>query len=255
MTEHVLNYDHSIVPQERFWDCGPASAQVVLSGRSQVFTEVDLINRIGTTVNGTDDISWITPVLNDILGGGYKHDYVRHDPPTNDEKELFWGRLVKSIDSGYGLVANIVAPPSNYPRGVNGSESLRYGGGTVYHYVALMGYKDDGDRAVWWADPGFAPFGAWISFDQTVGLIAPKGYLWQDEATAQPGVGDNPPPDQWKNSEGLSVNKQTWAYWYDLRLRLISDQLGPWPQLNGLTLIDALAEIIEAVNNGRSGAR
>ena len=41
-----------------------------------------------------------------------------------------------------GMIMNWVAPPSNYPRGVKGSISPRYGGGTVYHYVAAMGYDD-----------------------------------------------------------------------------------------------------------------
>jgi hypothetical protein len=32
MTEHVLPYDRSIVPQETGFWCGPAAAQVVLNG-------------------------------------------------------------------------------------------------------------------------------------------------------------------------------------------------------------------------------
>src|SRR5262245_58036750 len=133
MTEHVLPYDHSIAPQERYWDCGPASTQIVLSGRNIVESENNLINRIGTTVNGTDDVDWITPILNQYVGGGYKYDYVHNDPPTRDDVEKFWGRLVKSIDAGYGLVGNIVA--TRNPRGVNGSSDLNYSGFPVYHYV------------------------------------------------------------------------------------------------------------------------
>jgi hypothetical protein len=50
MTEKVLPYDHDIVPQEKPWDCGPASAQVVLNSRNIIRTEDDLIQEIGTTV-------------------------------------------------------------------------------------------------------------------------------------------------------------------------------------------------------------
>ncbi len=36
VTEHVLDYDHAIVPQETSYWCGPASAQVVLNGQGIV---------------------------------------------------------------------------------------------------------------------------------------------------------------------------------------------------------------------------
>ena len=56
------------------------------------------------------------------------------------------------------MIMNWVAPPWNYPRGVKGSISPAYRGGTVYHYVAAMGYDDTpGARAVWIADSGFWP--------------------------------------------------------------------------------------------------
>jgi len=82
---------------------------------------------------------------------------------------------------------NWVAPPSNYPRGVKGSISPRYGGGTVYHYVAAMGYDNTpGARAVWIADSGFWPFGYWCGFNQVATLIPPKGYTYSDAAPAPP---------------------------------------------------------------------
>lgn len=181
MTETVLPYDHGVTPQEQYWDCGPASTQVVLSGRGIVVSEDQLIADIGTTENGTDSIDWITPVLNQYLDGGYSSVWMPNDPPTDDQRERLWNDIVAAVDGGYGIVANIIAPPGNYPRGVNGSSDLQYSGGTVYHYVALMGYATDvpdapGGRAVWWADPGFAPHGAWISLDQTATLIPNKGY-------------------------------------------------------------------------------
>jgi len=249
MTEHVLNYDHSVVPQERYWDCGPASTQVVLSGRGIVESETDLIGQIGTTINGTDDISWILRAI----GDGYKVDYIRNDPPTADQVNLFWSRVRKSIDAGYGLVANIVAPPSNYPKGVKGSVSPSYSGGTVYHYIALMGYDDTpGAEAVWVADPGFRPFGYWVSLQQLAGLIAPKGYCWQDNAPAAPAaVTQNDPPAQVTNMEGVTVDWATWAYWVDLRVKLTQDQVSGgddfrgWPQLANHTIVDAVALIMK----------
>ena len=90
---------------------------------------------------------------------------------------------VRSIDAGWGVIMNGVAPPWNYPRGVKGSISPAYHGGTVYHYVAAMGYDDTpGARAVWIADSSFAPFGYWCGFDQVATLIPPKAYTYADAA-------------------------------------------------------------------------
>lgn len=187
VTQIVLDYDHSITPQEQSWDCGPASTQVVLSGRGIVDSESDLITREGTSLDGTADISQVSNALNQSLpDAGYVVTYMRNDPPTQDQKDALWSAITHSIDAGYGLVANIVAPPSNYPIGVNGSVSPSYGGGTVFHYVPLMGYLDGPERAVWVADPGFRPFGYWVSFDQLATLIPPKGYCYATAAVPTP---------------------------------------------------------------------
>ncbi|WP_327100074.1 C39 family peptidase [Nocardia vinacea] len=175
MTEHVLSYDRSIVPQETPYWCGPASTQVVLSGRGITVTEQDMANALGTTGSGTNHIGLITPVLCSFLGNVYVTRQMPQDPPTPAQIEQLWDDIVASIDAGYGIVANIVAPESNYPIGVKGSASPAYSGGDVYHYIALMGYDSD-ERAVWVADSGFRPFGYWIGFAQLASLIPPKGY-------------------------------------------------------------------------------
>ena len=180
MTEKVLPYDRAIVPQEQGWSCGPASTQVVLNSLGILVSENELIRQIGTTTNGTDDISWIeTRALDSrVPRAGYSRSYIPNDPPTQAQKTKLWRDVVKSIDAGFGVVMNWVAPPSNYPRGVKGSASPAYGGGTVYHYVACMGYDSAGEKALWIADSGFRPFGYWVSFDQAAGLISPKGYTY-----------------------------------------------------------------------------
>ena len=172
----VLDYDRNVVPQETYYWCGPASTQVILNSLGVKLREQDLAREIGTTVNGTDYVGMLVPVLNKYSGGKYIARAMPHDPPLQWECDLLWSDLKASIDGGFGVVANIVAPPSNYPRGVNGSVSPRYGGGTVFHYIALMGYDDGPQRAVWVADSGFQPQGYWISFDQLCSLIPPKGY-------------------------------------------------------------------------------
>lgn len=198
MTEHVLQYDHNVTPQEKSWDCGPASTQVVLNGRGVIVSEDELIPQEGTTENGTNDVDNIVPVLNKYLPeAGYQSVHMPNDPPTQAEKNALWNHIVESINSKHGVVANIVAPPSNYPRGVKGSVSPSYAGGTVYHYIPLMGYDDDPTlRAVWVADPGFSPFGYWVSFDQLATLIPPKGYAYSTavvDETSLPAEDPAPP--------------------------------------------------------------
>lgn len=175
MAEKVLPYDRSIVPQETGWFCGPASTQVVLNSLGIHVPEQQLAREIGTHTGGTDYIGLITPILNRYTNAGYFDVQMPQDPPTREQVERLWRDIVASIDGGRGVVVNWVAPPSNYPRGVKGSVSPYYHSGTVYHYVAVMGY-DDEVRAVWVADSGFQPQGYWLSLEQLATLIPPKGY-------------------------------------------------------------------------------
>lgn len=199
MTEKILSYDHTITPQETGYWCGPASTQVVLNGRGILASEADLAREIGTTVNGTDYVGLIEPVLRRRLPkANYASVYLPNDPPTEAQKSKLWWDIVRSIDNGYGVVMNWVAPPSNYPRGVKGSISPAYSFGTVFHYVACMGWSDEGNNgrpALWIADSGFRPFGYWIDFEQVATLIPPKGYCFANlPLIAPPAPGVSVPP-------------------------------------------------------------
>ncbi|ASR87198.1 lysin A [Mycobacterium phage LastHope] len=186
--EKVLPYDRSIVPQETGYWCGPAATQIVLNSRGLIVPEATLAREIGTTVRGTDYVGLIERILDlRVPDARYTSVYIENDPPTSAQRETLWHNLKRSIDAGYGVVMNWVAPPSNKPRGVKGSVSPRYSGGTTYHYVAAMGYDDAVPgigRAVWIADSGFQPQGYWISFDQCASLIPPKGYAYADPTVA-----------------------------------------------------------------------
>lgn len=184
--EKVLDYPRDQVTQETFYNCGPASSQTVIrAATGQLLREVDLAGELGTTTNGTDYIGRFPAVLNKhIPGSAYTYRDMPNDPPTSAQEQQLWDDIVHSIDAGHGVVANIVAPPSNYPRAVAPSTiSPAYSGGTVYHYIAIMGYSDNGERRVWVADSGFTPFGYWLAFSQLATLIPPKGYTY---STAEP---------------------------------------------------------------------
>jgi Peptidase_C39 like family len=184
VTEKMLAYDRSVVPQERFWDCGPAAAQVVCNGRGVIVSEDTLIREMGTDQDGTDYVGLVEQSLNRHLGGQYTSVYIT-DPASRAAKDALLVNVANSINAGFGCVFNFVSPPSNRPKGVKGSVSPNYGYNTVFHYVACMGV-DVEEKAVWIADSGFQPQGYWISADQAASLIAPKGYTYSTIKTTAP---------------------------------------------------------------------
>lgn len=180
VVEKVLDYPRSQITQDTGYYCGPASTQtVVAAATGKMIPESALAKRLGTTVNGTDYIGQFPPVLNALIEGGeYRHRDVGAYP-NQEAKNIIWGEITRSINAGRGVIANFVAPPSNYPKAVAPSTvSPAYTGGTVYHYIAVMGYSDAGGRRLWIADSGFSPYGYWLSFDQFCTLIVPKGYAF-----------------------------------------------------------------------------
>ncbi|WP_181767732.1 C39 family peptidase [Streptomyces albidus (ex Kaewkla and Franco 2022)] len=165
----TLEVDYQV--QETGYWCGPAATRIALSARMGAPSQADLAAQLGTTENGTDDISQVTSVLNANLGTGwYESKYMPDDPPSQAQKDLLWQDVVGDIDNNYPLVTNIVAPPGNQPPGYPSDQ-------TIYHYFTVIGY-DDANRTVLIADP--ASFSGnqiyWLTFDQLASLIPPKGY-------------------------------------------------------------------------------
>lgn len=189
--EKVLDYSRDQIHQDTFYNCGPASTQTVVKAAGGGFYgEAQLGRELGTHTGGTDYIGQFPKVLNKYLPkAGYRHVDMPNDPPTAAQKERLWQDIVNSINAGYGVIANIVAPPSNYPRAVAPStQSPAYAGGTVYHYFAVMGFSEAGGRRVWIADSGFSPFGYWMGFDQLATLIPNKGYAYSTAAPLTGGI-------------------------------------------------------------------
>ena len=147
---------------------------------SQTMASFSRYSPPGTHQGGTDWIGQFPAVLNrHIPGAQYRVVEMPNDPPTPAQRDRLWNDIVSSINAGHGVVVNIVAPPSNYPRAVAPSTiSPAYNGGTVYHYFLAAGYSDGGGRRVWIADSGFSPYGYWISLDQLATLVPPKGYAY-----------------------------------------------------------------------------
>jgi len=161
--------------------------------------EADLAAECGTTEDGTNYIGTIAEVLNrhvDLHMAEYVTVDLPNDPPTDAEVETFWNHLRESIDAGYGIVMNFIAPSNNPPFPIKGSGPCPtfYSYGVVYHYTSAAGYSDDGgERAVWVVDSGGAPFGYWLTCRQTAILCAGKGYAYARVKSA-PGVPVLPGP-------------------------------------------------------------
>lgn len=198
--EKVLKFNDQIVAQETYYNCGPASTQVALSCQGIWESESELARQLGTDTGGTDYIGQFPAVLNRYMPAAmYTHRDIPNDPPTAAQVQHFAEALKNSVDAGYALVGNIVAPPGNYPRGVKGSPTLGYKSGTYYHYVCFPGYDFNyPGGAVYWSDPGFGPHWSWVSLEQTVSLIAGKGFAYPTvKAPTTPGDDDvSLTPDQ-----------------------------------------------------------
>lgn len=185
---YTIEYSRNQVAQDTFYNCGPASVQTIVQAvTNKFFTESEIGGKLRTHRGGTDYIGQFPAVLNQYISGGqYRHSDVPNYLNA-DGKNTFWDRIKSSVNANHGVVVNIVAPPSNYPKAVHPSTiSPAYSGGTVYHYIAVMGWEDEGGfRKVWVADSGFSPYGYWLSFDQLCSLVVPKGYAY---STADPVV-------------------------------------------------------------------
>lgn len=217
MVEKTLKYSRAAVgaydgvAQQKPWDCGPASVQVILHAAGVERSEDWLIGQINAGLKpsewvdtaGTDHAGLLCPILNALLpGSGYKAVWLPSQPVSKAQVEQLWTDVTRSIDAGRGVVLNFEAPPSNLPRAsytstVSPSYPQR---STTYHYVAGMGYATDsqGGRHIWIADPGFSPFGYWCSLEQVAKLIVPHAYAFAATApipTPPPAPAPAPAPE------------------------------------------------------------
>lgn len=198
----ILPYINTDLVQETGYWCGPASTQTLLSSLiGRLVPEAELAQKLRTTEDGTDYIGLFPPVIEEYApGANYVTVDMPHDPPTYAESEDFWQNVKRSIRAGFPVIANIVVPPSNYPQATLGTTTPSYGGGTVYHYVCIVGYEVLGGRRHFHvADSGFWPFEYACSFEQMATMIPPKGYAYSN----------NPPKELDELEELLNMQIQS----------------------------------------------
>jgi hypothetical protein len=162
--------------QTGYW-CGPGSTHMALTTRmsSNAPSQQTLATYLGTTTDGTDDISLVRNALNHYLGTTWYEAKYLPDPPSQAERDLLKQDIVYDLSRGWPLVANVVSGwrPPGYP------------GGTIYHYVAIVGYDQGGDLVLI-ADPAGDGAGGsswtnvprtyWISVYDLGTWIGGKGY-------------------------------------------------------------------------------
>lgn len=255
----VLSYNdsHELVTQETYYNCGPGSSQIVLEARGIHVSEAELSSVLGTTVNGTPSIDNIAAGLNHYdAESQYASMWMPNDPPKADEVDLMRERIARSIAWGRGCVANVVVPPSNYPQAVPKSDpnlpgaagqSPGYGGGIVYHYIAVVGYDPEDDTCLI-SDPGFQPSHFWVKTGNVPGglasMVTPHGIVW---ASGAPELAPAAPPaaavpDGIPTVIGRNGPKPYTAYGIDEKVSHTAHEVTMW--LPGRTMRDGLGDFL-----------
>ncbi|WP_203755848.1 C39 family peptidase, partial [Catellatospora bangladeshensis] len=131
--------------------CGPTAVQIALArgGASSVPSQHTLALETDTYHNpldpGMPSVQAAVPVLNERLNTNFYYYWPRDN--ATEAYGDFRKNLVHSIDMGYPVVVNIKVEPNdvrppNYPVRTT----------SIYHYVTVVGYTDDGYTAIV-ADP------------------------------------------------------------------------------------------------------
>ncbi|MFG1839811.1 C39 family peptidase [Micromonospora sp. NPDC049175] len=162
----VLDYEYEA--QNTYYNCGPAATRNALSATGIDRTQEELGAELGTTEMGTNSAEDTTRVLNAEVKGSPYRTRMFAGAPSPAQMDRLQADVVKAITDGRGVVANVVGDATD----TDGSWHS-YGGG---HYVAVVGYKDNG-RTVRIADsanPSDPSY--WITTIDLANWIASRGY-------------------------------------------------------------------------------
>ncbi|WP_330468281.1 C39 family peptidase [Micromonospora zamorensis] len=162
----VLDYDYEA--QNTYYNCGPAATRNALSAAGIDRTQNELGAELGTTEMGTNSALDTTRVLNAEVKGSPYRTRMFAGAPSPAQMDQLQADVVKAITDGRGVVANVVGDATDTNGGWHS-----YGGG---HYIAVVGYKDNG-RTVRIADSANAADPSyWITTIDLANWIASRGY-------------------------------------------------------------------------------
>ncbi|SCL36941.1 Peptidase_C39 like family protein [Micromonospora rhizosphaerae] len=165
--ERELNVRYQAQPN--FYYCGPAATRNALSVQGKDINVDAMAKEMGTTEAGTNSINDITPVLNKETGkNAYRSTEIRDNKADDKQTDKLRTDLVRTIDDGRAVVANIAGTATD----TDGNTHSFEGG----HYISVVGYHDDGHTVTIAdsADPNQASYR--MSVDNLADWIATRGY-------------------------------------------------------------------------------
>ncbi|MEV4203113.1 C39 family peptidase [Micromonospora globbae] len=163
----VLDYNYQA--QATYWNCGPAAVRNALSATGIERTQDELAGPLGADEFGTDSAEDTTRVLNtEVKGSPYRTRMIPGSAPTPDQMDQLQADVVRAITDGRAIVANTVGDATD----TNGGWHSFPGG----HYIAVVGYKDDGRtvRVADSANPATASY--WMTTIELANWMATRGY-------------------------------------------------------------------------------
>nr|WP_196806682.1 C39 family peptidase [Micromonospora sp. CNB394] len=161
-----LDYDYQA--QINYFYCGPAAVRNALSAAGIERTQDALAGPLGTTEMGTNSAEDTTRVLNQQVNGNPYRTRMIPGSATPAQMDRLQADVVEAINDGRGIVANVAGTATD----TNGGWHSFPGG----HYVAVVGYKDDGRtvRIADSADPSLPSY--WVTTIDLAHWIASRGY-------------------------------------------------------------------------------
>ncbi|MFG3707818.1 C39 family peptidase [Micromonospora sp. NPDC047670] len=163
----TLDYDYEA--QTTFYNCGPAAVRHALSAAGVARSQDALGAQLGTDEMGTDSAEDTTRVLNaTVKGDPYRTRMIPGNAATPAQMDRLQADVVAAISDGRGVVVNIAGSATDTDGGWHS-----FPGG---HYIAVVGYQDEG-RLVKIADsanPATASY--WMSTVALANWAATRGY-------------------------------------------------------------------------------
>ncbi|ODB72922.1 MULTISPECIES: C39 family peptidase [Micromonospora] len=162
----TLDYDYQA--QINYYYCGPAAVRNALSATGIERSQDALAGPLGTTEMGTNSAEDTTRVLNQQVKGNPYRTRMIPGSASPAQMDRLQADVVEAISNGRGVVANVAGTATD----TNGGWHSFPGG----HYVAVIGYKDDGRtvRIADSADPSLPSY--WLTTIDLAHWIASRGY-------------------------------------------------------------------------------
>ena len=165
-TRKILKYDYEA--QTTYFNCGPAAVRNALSATGIARTQDQLAGPLGTDEFGTDSVEDTTRVLNAVVKGDPYRTRMIPGAATPAQMDRLQADVVAAIADGRGVVVNVAGTATDTEGGWHS-----FPGG---HYIAVVGYSDDGRlvRIADSADPATPAY--WMTAIDLANWAGTRGY-------------------------------------------------------------------------------